>query len=199
VRRVAALALLAALVLAGCGGTDRPEGAVERWLNSLNQGAAGRPGRYAPPDVSNRVLRGWEQCDPGALDTTEVGRNGAAGGADDSPYAAFAILPFEVEYASNVADLCPEQQRGTSFGGTVWVVKTGHGPNGNDWRIGNLDEIRHLAPLQPPTTGASASIWAIGLLIGLLLCGLVALLMRAMPRPAPLSSEPLDPGEARGL
>jgi hypothetical protein len=31
------------LVLPACASTERPEGLVERWLVSLNQGAAGRP------------------------------------------------------------------------------------------------------------------------------------------------------------
>ncbi len=73
-RRVALLVLAGLLLLPGCAHVDRPEGIVERWLTSLNQGAAGRPEVYAPEAVSNRVLPGWRSFDPGELDRIEVGR-----------------------------------------------------------------------------------------------------------------------------
>jgi hypothetical protein len=197
VRRLAPLVVLAALVLAGCGHTDRPEGAVERWLTSLNQGAAGRPGRYAGPAESNEVLPGWRGCDPGALDTIEVG-NSIVGGAPASSDAAF--VPFRVEYATDVADLCPgSRPHVDSFAGTVTIAKTGQGPLGDEWRVVHLERVPGAGPLTPARQGVSVGVWAVGLLVGLLLCGMVALLMRAMPRPAPVSSEPIDPSEARGL
>ena len=37
-RRLIGLAGVAMILLAACGGTDRPEGAVENWLIALNQG-----------------------------------------------------------------------------------------------------------------------------------------------------------------
>ena len=78
-RRLAAAAMLAGLVLAGCGHTDRPEGIVERWFTSLNQGSAGRPGQYAPELLSQGVLPNWRQCEPGVIDLIEVGRGGEDG------------------------------------------------------------------------------------------------------------------------
>jgi len=71
---VGALALAALLVLPSCGGTDRPEGVVERWLLSLNAGSAGRPGQYAPDALSSRTLPGWAAMNPGQLDVIEVGK-----------------------------------------------------------------------------------------------------------------------------
>lgn len=71
---VAGLVAVATLLLPACAGTDRPEGIVERWLTSLNQGAAGRPSRYAPDSVSQEVLPNWRNLDPGELDVIEVGR-----------------------------------------------------------------------------------------------------------------------------
>ncbi len=201
-RRIVALGI-AALLLAGCGHTDRPEGAVERWLTSLNQGAAGRPGRYANPAESNAVLPGWRACDPGALDTIEVGRASSSSriiARGGETQAELATVPFHVEYATDVADLCRgTHPSGDSFSGTVSVAKSRTGPSGDEWRIRNLVPVANPAPLEPATQHVSVGVWAVGLLVGLLLCALVALLMRAMPRPAPVSSEPVDPTEARGL
>ena len=65
------------LALAGCASQEpRPEGIVERWLLALNQGSAGRPDRYAPARISDTVLPGWEEHDPGELDSIEVARRG---------------------------------------------------------------------------------------------------------------------------
>jgi len=71
---VAVLVAVATLLLPACAGTDRPEGIVERWLTSLNQGAAGRPSRYAPDSVSQEILPNWRNLDPGELDVIEVGK-----------------------------------------------------------------------------------------------------------------------------
>src|SRR5262249_27174868 len=86
-RRVAALAMLAALLLAGCANTDRLEGRVERWFSSLNQGAAGQPDRFAPRTESDAVLPGWEHCDPGGFDVIEV--RGGTSVAQDEPVDAW--------------------------------------------------------------------------------------------------------------
>lgn len=81
-RRAAALgALTLALLTPACAGAERPEGVVERWLVSLNQGEAGRPDLYvidgADAEVLGaRVLAGWRQAEPGRLDRIEVGRAG---------------------------------------------------------------------------------------------------------------------------
>ena len=100
---LAALMLLAALALPACGGTDRPEGVVERWLVSLNQGASRRRGLYARDRLSQEVLPGWQSCDPGALDKIEVGRGI---GVSRHPDEADLLVPFRVENASDIASLC---------------------------------------------------------------------------------------------
>jgi hypothetical protein len=149
------------------------------------------------------VLPGWRGCDPGALDTIEVGRASdasriiARGGGTP---AELATVPFHVEYATDVADLCHgTHPTGDSFSAVVSVAKSGTGPSADEWRIRNLVPVPNPAPLEPATRHVSVGVWAIGLLVGLVLCGLVAVLMRAMPRPAPVSSESIDPSEARGL
>lgn len=93
VRWLVPVALLLALMPA-CGGTDRPEGVVEAWLNSLNQGSAGRPERYAPDALSQRILPNWQDRDPGDIDLIEVGK----GRAFRSP-ASFPmyVVPYRVE------------------------------------------------------------------------------------------------------
>ena len=69
-----ALAALVLIALAGCASQEeRPEGIVERWLLALNQGSAGQPGRYATAEISDTVLPGWDQLDPGEFDVIEVG------------------------------------------------------------------------------------------------------------------------------
>jgi hypothetical protein len=71
-RLVVPLVLLGAL-LPACAQDERPEGIVERWLVALNQGAAGRPERYASDELSEEVLPGWKDLEPGELDVIEVG------------------------------------------------------------------------------------------------------------------------------
>jgi len=64
-RRFWALAFVV-LVLPACASTERPEGLVERWLVSLNQGAAGRPEEYAADDLSEQILPSFRTADPGS-------------------------------------------------------------------------------------------------------------------------------------
>ncbi|MGH2556909.1 MAG: hypothetical protein ACRDHO_14500, partial [Actinomycetota bacterium] len=73
-KRALFLLVVAALFLSACGGTDRPEGVVERWLISLNQGRAGEPDKYAPNELSQRILSNWQERDPGDLQVIEVGK-----------------------------------------------------------------------------------------------------------------------------
>jgi hypothetical protein len=72
--RRALLLVAALLALVACAASERPEGIVERWLISLNQGVAGDPGAYAPDEVSDRIVPRWDDLDPGELDEIEVGR-----------------------------------------------------------------------------------------------------------------------------
>jgi hypothetical protein len=74
------------LVLAACTQQARPDGIVENWLRSLNQGAAGRPDRYAPETVSQQVVPGWHDLDPGQLDVIEVGSPSATPSGQDVPF-----------------------------------------------------------------------------------------------------------------
>jgi len=73
VKRTVLLALLLVVALSSCGDRSRLEGVVERWLLALNQGAAGRAGRYADPPTSRLILPGYAKADPGRLDAVEVG------------------------------------------------------------------------------------------------------------------------------
>lgn len=82
------------LSLVSCGGHERPEGIVERWLLALNQGSAGRPDRYAVRQVSDAVLPGWRSADPGTFDVIEVGR--ARPCMYRGPAECDAAVPFRV-------------------------------------------------------------------------------------------------------
>ena len=72
-RRALLVAVVALVALtSACSSEQRPEGITERWLLSLNQGAAGQPDRYAPDEVSEQVVPGWHDLDPGFLDVITV-------------------------------------------------------------------------------------------------------------------------------
>jgi hypothetical protein len=79
------------LVLPACASTERPEGLVERWLVSLNQGAAGRPEEYAADDLSEQILPSFRTADPGELDVIEVG----TAAVDDSGLSARVRIHIE--------------------------------------------------------------------------------------------------------
>lgn len=104
-RHVIAAAVLALVSLQACGRTDRPEGVVERWLVSLNQGSAGRPETYAPDALSERILPRWSSRDPGDLDVIEVGKGTeqrqVADGGDRSFLAAY--VPYRVKRVNGPA------------------------------------------------------------------------------------------------
>jgi hypothetical protein len=92
-----ALALVAVVVaLACCGAQERPEGIVERWLLSLNQGAAGRPEIYANDEVSQQVLPRWQDLDPGELDVIEVGRATCELSMDAPQGPCVDFVPFRI-------------------------------------------------------------------------------------------------------
>ena len=202
-RRLAAGAFLAAVLLSGCAHTDRPEGVVERWLISLNQGGAGRPDRFTlVRGIEDPILPDWEHCDPGALDVIEVGRGRPGVFAPQVHLPQYAV-PVHIEYAADLASLCDRLPRSTApkFGAVLLVDD--HPGGDPDWRIAAAGP-RTFGLLVPslggdPIATTSGLTWVAGLAIGLALCGLVALLMAATPRPAPVPSEPIDPSEARGL
>jgi hypothetical protein len=90
-RRTLTVAIIALSLLPACGGTNRPEGVVERWLTSLNQGSAGRPGRYAPAQLSEQILPNWDDREPGELDVIEVGRS--TGAESGTWFVPFRVVP----------------------------------------------------------------------------------------------------------
>jgi hypothetical protein len=61
------------VTLAACTDRVRWEGHVERWLLSLNQGAAGQADRFAHEELSDRILPNAATGEPGRLDVIEVG------------------------------------------------------------------------------------------------------------------------------
>ena len=168
-RRTLAAAALAAVLLSGCGGTDRPEGAVERWLISLNQGKAGEPEKFAPETLSQQILPHWESRDPGDLDVIEVGK---AVKVDN--IAGARAMPFRVERAS-----------GVKLNGTAVTERR----NG-DWHVTRLgfgpQSLRVPSEGGDPIAGASGAAWLVALGISAVLMLLVALAMRLTPAPIAL-------------
>jgi hypothetical protein len=174
-RRALALGLLALALLTACAGADRPEGVVERWLASLNQGAAGRPELVASDEVSEVVLPDRRDQDPGELDVIEVGHG--------RPLSANAAeVPFRVVRLD-----------GTELERTAIVRRGPHG-----WRIERLEPARADLPLPseggPPIAAAGAP-WWLGALAVALAFGLGAELLMALVRHAP--GRRRDEGPAR--
>lgn len=78
--RALVLAAVAAVSLAACAVQEpRPEGIVERWLQSLDQGSAGTPIDYAEVAATDAVLPDHAERDPGDIDLIEVGAATDAG------------------------------------------------------------------------------------------------------------------------
>ena len=135
-----AFAALMVLALAGCASQqERPEGIVERWLLALNQGSAGEPGRYAPASVSDAVLAGWQDLDPGELDVIEVGP-AISGACREGMLVPFRVVPLDGEKL--VAAACVDGSRITALtdtpgvGTPVFPSEGGapaHGTSGPAW------------------------------------------------------------------
>jgi hypothetical protein len=185
VKRLLALAGLAVVLLSACAHTDRPEGVVERWLISLNQGKAGRPNTYAPARVSNEVLPGWQKCDPGSLDVIEVGVH--ATGTEGHP--GVVLVPYRVEYVSDLTKVCgPTAPTAPVRGSAILARKSGR------WRIEGVQYRPARGFLGVPSEGgqrigsASAATWGVAFGISAALMILVALLMRLTPKPMVLPS-----------
>ena len=86
--RLVAIALL--VVLPGCGTeTERPEGIVERWIVSMNQGPAGEPWRWADDQASSETSPTWDTDEPGAIDAFSVG----PATAENDGF----VVPFRIE------------------------------------------------------------------------------------------------------
>jgi hypothetical protein len=84
-RTLLAVAILVVLIPA-CGDTARPEGIVERWLVSLNQGAAGEPSVYAAGGATDQLAADWRTREPGAYDEIHVGAARASDGEVQVPF-----------------------------------------------------------------------------------------------------------------
>jgi len=170
----AAALLLAAVLLPACASTERPEGVVERWLISLNVGEAGQPERYAPDELSNRILP--PPRDPNDLDVIEVGKGRIEGDT--------ALVPYRVQ----VVD-------GPNLDGVARLTRTADG-----WRVVAL--LPRDPTLAVPSEGgrhvggASATLWVISVVLALALCLLSAGLMALFGRPdatAATGSGTVDP------
>jgi hypothetical protein len=170
VKRLVVLALLATLFLPACGNTDRPEGVVERWLVSLNQGTAGRPDKYAPDELSQRILPSWQNRDPSELDVIEVGKGHVhANVRYDVPFRVKQLNGPEV---SGVARLSRSILDGT-------------------WRV---DETLPADPrLEVPSQGGdriadtSSAVWLAGIGIAALLVLMSMVLMSTVGKEARVS------------
>jgi hypothetical protein len=106
VRRATLIALMVVLSLPACGQRSRPEGLVERWLLALNQGAAGRAGRFAGPATSRLILPGYANADPGRLDVIEVGAAERIHCAFEVPFRVVDVDAHETRMFA-VIDRCP--------------------------------------------------------------------------------------------
>jgi hypothetical protein len=166
-RRALFLTVLAALLLPACGNTDRPEGVVERWLISLNQGRAGEPENYAPDALSQRILPNWQNRDPGDLDVIEVGKGRVY--ADDRYDVPFRVERLNGSTVNGIAKLSILER----------------------WRV---EELLPLDPTLPvPSMGgrrlgtASSSLWLAGLVAAGGLILLSVLLMSTVGREARVS------------
>jgi hypothetical protein len=170
-KRLLPVGLLAVVLLSACG-ADRPEGVVERWLISLNQGKAGEPEKYASDALSEQILPHWESRDPGDLDVIEVGKAVKV----DNIQSARAI-PFRVERAS-----------GKMLHGTADVERAS-----GAWRVTRVlfgpQSLRVPSEGGAPIAGASGAAWlgAIGISAALML--LVILAMRLTPEPIALPTQ----------
>jgi hypothetical protein len=163
-RRLLCVLGLAALAFAlpACSSTNRPEGVVERWLLSLNQGKAGRPDQYAPRALSDRILPNYPEHDPGDLDVLEVGRGQEQGSTAHVPYK---VTRLNGPTLTGLADL--ELSEGS-------------------WRVVSLSPVD--PSLEVPSEGGkrigspSAWLWLVGLAVAALLVLATFVLMRAFGR-----------------
>lgn len=165
-RRALLVAVVTLVALtSACSSEERPEGITERWLLSLNQGAAGRPDRYAPDEVSQQVVAGWHDLDPGYLDVITVEpqeffRRGPVPGA---------FVPFHLV-----------TKDGDEIDGTAHLQQTG-----DSWRITDVGAGTALAEGGSPF-GAGLPGWPIALAVGALLAlaalGLLTVVRRRATR-----------------
>ena len=169
-RAVLALAFLA-LTLPACSASDqRPEGLVERWLLSLNQGEAGRPEEYAGDDLSEQILPGFATAEPGELDVIEVG----TARVDEAGLSARVRIRVVRLDGTEIAS----------------VVRIDRLDGGDGWYIEALEPASADAPPLPSEGGASignagVSAWVVALGVAALLIAVTAGLMALVREPRP--------------
>jgi hypothetical protein len=149
------------VALVACDQAPRPEGVVQRWLVSLNQGSAGRPERWADGGVTAAVAPWWP-AEPDHIDAMDVG---AASGAD---------VPFRIETTDGVI---------TTGVATVSSRDTGNGqePYVASVRLGDVPVVPHdPGGLSAREIGLAIAV-AIGLALGAL--GLLTLVRRSAASP----------------
>lgn len=165
---LAPLAPLAPLALGACTTVDRPEGVVERWLTSINQGPTGEPERYAEEALSEEILPSPREA--GGLDVIEVGKGAEEGGR--------ARIPYRVARVS-----------GEAMHGVAELERSASG----EWMIVRLSP--EDPTLLVPTGGgerigrATPVVWVGSVAGGLLLVVMVFLTMRLVGTP-PVNSAP---------
>ena len=163
-RRAALLACVAVVSLVACDQAPRPEGVVQRWLVSLNQGSAGRPERWADAGATSTVAPWWP-AKPDHIDAMDVG---TASGGD---------VPFRIETIDGVV---------TTGVATVGSRDTGSGPEPYvaAVRLGEVPVVPHDSGGLSARAIGLAIVVAIGLALAAL--GLLTLVRRsAAPHPLP--------------
>ena len=147
-RRAALVTCVAIVALVACAQAPRPEGVVQRWLVSLNQGSAGRPERWADSGATATAAPWWP-AEPDHIDAMDVG---AATGGD---------VPFRIETTDGVV---------TTGVATVGSRESGNGPEPYvaAVRLGEVPVVPHdPGGLSAPEVGL-AIVVAIGLTLAAL-------------------------------
>jgi hypothetical protein len=150
------------VALVACDQAPRPEGVVQRWLVSLNQGSAGRPERWADGDATATVAPWWP-AEPDHIDATDVG---AASGGD---------VPFRIETTDGVVTtgIAAVGSRDTGSGQEPYVASV---------RLGEVPVVPHEAGGLSVREIGLAIVVAISLALAAL--GLLTLVRRsAAPHP----------------
>ncbi len=162
-RRWLPIAILA-LTVAACATTDqRPEGIVERWIVSMNQGPAGEPWRWADDYATSEVSPTWDTDEPGAIDSFSLGAARAEG---DAYVVAFTLERLDGRVVSGDAVVAWRSLPDETTEPVVIEVRLGEptGPTGR-WEEGS------------PTVA-----WAIALALALVLASISVLGVRLVER-----------------
>jgi hypothetical protein len=172
VRHASAVLVMLVALSASCATSQRPEGVVERWLLSLNQGSAGAPDRYGgEPAVAaaDAVLPDRRSREPGSLDRVEVGAASLTG----TTGSRIAAVPFRIETTEGETvsgTVLASECGGTAGTGTGWCV--------HDARVGGAGPAEGAAW----SAGADASDWGRAAFMAVVLSVLAVLLVGTIRR-----------------